>query len=156
MADAELLRYAAEFRFAVIGDGISSRMCAAISDPLCAAINVIGVSGQVMECALDSCNHVFIQLADGRVLDPTADQFSPLPAVYLGDATEVHLTALPRQAAEHWAPLLQDFKRIAPQYSAREVGGMVRRVLASLPPGLCDLPGCTSGYPPQSCSNRMP
>ena len=30
-------------------------------------------------------NHIWIRLADGRVLDPTADQFGDYPPVYLGD-----------------------------------------------------------------------
>jgi len=145
MTDAELLQYASEFRFAVIGDETSSRMCAAISDPLCAALAVQGVPAQVMENVLEDCNHVFLQLPDGRVLDPTADQFNrgssgPLPAVYLGGVTSIHTNAVVRQEAKVWVPLLLELKRLAPHYSAREVGGMVRMALATLPPGLCELP----------------
>lgn len=152
MTDSELLHYAAEFRFAVIGDGASSRMCAAISDPLCAALAVLGVPAQVMETVLEDCNHVFLQLPDGRVLDPTADQFNsagspPLPAVYLGDVTRNHTNATVRPEAAVWAPLLLEFKRFVPRYSAREVGGMVRMALATLPPEMCELPGHTASTP---------
>lgn len=76
MTDVELLQDASEFRDAIFGDKDSARMCAAISDPLCAALEVKGVPAQVMESNPGESNHVFIQLQDGRVLDPTADQFN--------------------------------------------------------------------------------
>lgn len=145
MTDTEILQYASEFRFAVIGDRNSARMCAAISAPLCAALVVLGVPSLVMESNLCDCNHVFIQLQDGRVLDPTADQFnwcssSHLPGVYLGRGTKIHANAQEHRQAECWKPLLQEFKRFAPQYSAQEVGSMVRLTLATLPAGMCELP----------------
>lgn len=145
MTDSELLQYASEFRAAIIANGESVRMCAAISDPLSAALAVKGVATTVMESDLGECNHVFLKLQDGRVLDPTADQFNwcsrrKLPGVYLGSATTIHENAVERQEGDCWGPLLREFKRLTPEYSAQEVGGMVRMVLATLPAGLCELP----------------
>ncbi len=145
MKDADLLQFVSEFRASIIGDNDSAWMCAAISGPLCAALEVKGVSSQLMESDLGECNHVFIQLHDGRILDPTADQFnwcsaSPLPGVYLGPEAIIHTNAVPSQHAECWKPLLREFKRFAPQYSAAEVGSMVRSTLATLPAGICELP----------------
>lgn len=145
MTDTELIQYALEFRAAIIGDKNSARMCAAIGDPLCAALAVKGVPTMVMESDLGECNHVFLQLQDGRVLDPTADQFNwrssqPLPGVYLGCGTSIHENATERRESECWKPLLSEFKRLAPQYSAYEIGNMVRTVLATLPAELCELP----------------
>lgn len=145
MLDSDLLQFAMDFRAAIIGDKDSAWMCAAISGPLCAALEVKGVSCQLMESDLGECNHVFIQLQDGRILDPTADQFNwcsanPLPGVYLGPEKIIHADAVPSQHAECWKPLLREFKRLAPQYLAREVGTMVRSALATLPTGICELP----------------
>lgn len=145
MIDADLLQYASEFRDAIIGDRDSARMCAAISAPLCAALAIKGVPALVMESDLKECNHVFILLPDGRVLDPTADQFnrcsSPsLPGVYLGHSMAIHENARRYRQDEIWMPLLMECKRFVPEYSAREIGKMVRQVLATLPAGLCELP----------------
>ena len=145
MTDADLQQYASDFRAAIIGNGESARMCAAISDPLSAALSVKGVTTTVMESDLEECNHVFLKLQDGRVLDPTADQFNwrsqrQLPGVYLGNATTIHWGAIERHEGRCWAPMLREFKRLAPEYSAQEVGFMVRMVLATLPAGLCELP----------------
>jgi hypothetical protein len=120
-------------------------MCAAISGPLCAALATMGVSSRLMESDLGECNHVFLQLQDGRVLDPTADQFNwcsarHLPGVYLGHGVAVHDNATECHQTEIWMPLLLEFRRLVPQYSAREIGRMVRLTLATLPPGICELP----------------
>ena len=124
-------------------------MCAAISGPLWAALSVMGLSTRLMESDLGECNHVFIELNDGRVLDPTADQFNwcssyQFPEVYVGQITTIHENAVASQFGEYWKPLLQEFKQICPSYSASEVGGMVRLALSTLPPGFCDLPNETN------------
>ncbi len=143
--DVEVLQYATQFRHAIIGDGDSTQMCAAISGPLASAFAIKGIPALVMESDLGICNHVFLRLADGRILDPTADQFNwcssqSLPGVYLGPETAIHKNAWEHRQAVCWMPLLEEFRRFAPQLSALEVGTMVRQVLMSFPPSFCQLP----------------
>ncbi len=145
MTDADLLQYASEFRAAIIGDRDSSRMCAAICGPLAATFTVKGRRTLLMESELGTCNHVFIQVEDGRVLDPTADQFNRqgepgFPRVYLGPATTIHRNASVCGHAEYWAPLIKQLARLVPQLSAHEVGQTVRLALSTLPASLCQLP----------------
>lgn len=95
MTDGEIITFATEFREGVL-DGASSKwMCAAVSWPLCTLLGINGVKGTCVESDLGEMNHIWILLDDGRVLDPTADQFNDLfprqyPPVYLGKRTELH------------------------------------------------------------------
>jgi len=52
---------------------------------------------------LPEMNHYWLELPDGQVLDPTADQFNdedgfehlrPLPPVYIGKPLDIHRAAL--------------------------------------------------------------
>ena len=140
MTDEELTRYATHFRNAILRGGPSAWMCAAISAPLCAALATFGVQSRLLESDLGDCNHVFLQLTDGRVLDPTADQFNwcspaPLPPVYLGLPETIHQSACPYHG-QCWNELLREFKRLVPALDADAVGGMVRMALATLPAGM--------------------
>lgn len=135
--DQYILQFTIEFRAAILGGGDSARMCAAISGPLCAALTVQGVSCRLLESDLGECNHVFIQLNDGQVLDPTADQFNSrsqdsLPEVYLGQKTWIHEGVSCTDFEQIWLPLLQEFKRLEPNYRGESAGQMVREVLMSL------------------------
>jgi hypothetical protein len=55
-----------------------------------------GVDCDAVESDLGEMNHIWIRLADGRSLDPTADQFcqlfgiNPMPPVYLGPPVAIH------------------------------------------------------------------
>ena len=144
MTDIELIEYASEFRRAVIGDAPCAWWCAAISAPLCAALCVIGASVQIVENDLGECNHVFLRLSDGRILDPTADQFNlfnrvVLPGVYLGKPSAIHVGAA-AYGGQCWDEFMREVKRLLPAMGADEVGGMVRMTLATLPAGLVQLP----------------
>lgn len=94
MTDSELLEFAASFREGVLEGHPSRFMCAAVSWPLAALLRCSGVDCETVEVDLGDCNHVWIRLADGRALDPTADQFNffprQYPPVYLGEPTELH------------------------------------------------------------------
>lgn len=91
MSDADLIEFATEFREGILGDRSSRDMCAAVSWPLAGLLCVFGVKCETVESDLGYCNHVWIKLAGGRVLDPTADQFDPrYPPVYLGPPMEIH------------------------------------------------------------------
>lgn len=137
MKDSELLQYAKEFRAAIIGEASSSRWCAAISAPLCAALNAIGVKAGLLETDLGECNHVFLVLEDGRVLDPTADQFNwisknELPGVYLGAQSIIHDGGR-QYDFELWTSFISSIKPLLPDLNAKELGAMMRKVFDSMP-----------------------
>lgn len=98
MTDADLIKFAADFRDGIIGDGPSTWMCAAISWPLAGLLNFHGVQCVCVETDLGHCTHIWIRLADGRALDATADQFNhfndcDFPEVYLGPPANIHVEA---------------------------------------------------------------
>lgn len=135
--------YAEEFREVVLQGASSERMCIALSAPLHAALQVLGVPSRLMETSFGEFSHVFISLDDGRVLDPTADQFNgcsneKLPGVYLGVPAGIHGGATPWPDGQEWQALMEQLKRLYPAFHAREVGKTVGLVLRSLPAGLCD------------------
>ncbi len=76
MTDKQLLRCATQFRKGLIGKGGSYMCCGMISWPLAALLGASGVKCRTVEGDLGHCNHIWIELEDGRVLDPTADQFN--------------------------------------------------------------------------------
>lgn len=90
MTDTELVEFAADFREGVLGGRGSALMCAAVCMPLVTLLGLYGVEAKLMESETDACNHIWLLLADGRVLDPTADQFEGMPPVYLGPPTTLH------------------------------------------------------------------
>lgn len=101
MSDEELITFANDFREGILGGRPSAWMCAAISWPLANLLRCFGVECSCEEGDLGDCNHVWIELQDGRVLDPTADQFNyfpkQYPPVYLGAATELHPSPTPQK-----------------------------------------------------------
>jgi hypothetical protein len=98
MLDAELIEVASEFRRGMIGDRSSEGCCFMVSAPLASLLRgVYGVPCDLVESDrtdMDTAcyEHVWIRLADGRVLDPTFDQFcsEDRVPVYLGAPTEFH------------------------------------------------------------------
>lgn len=97
MNDAKLLKFVKGFRGGIVGRKGSEFMCFAVCAPLVTLLNMSGVKSTMREGAVQfeigSINHFWIELADGRVLDPTADQFNrilmdKLPKIYLGAAVE--------------------------------------------------------------------
>lgn len=99
MTDRQLVRFAAGFREGILDGGPSDMMCAAVCWPLVTLLNMHGVKCEAtesrgIETSFGTSNHIWIRLADGRALDPTADQFSSkarqYPPIYLGEPTEIH------------------------------------------------------------------
>jgi hypothetical protein len=102
VTDAELIEAAAEFRAGILGRRSSEGMCAVVCWPLQGYLSALhGITADVTKGEIDIegaawCNHLWLKLPDGRVLDPTLDQFNgPLgrkfPAVYLGEpVAKVH------------------------------------------------------------------
>lgn len=76
-----------------------SMMCFAICAPLQGYLSFLGVEANLIEGEIrgSDCNHVWLELQDGRILDPTADQFKTptgegMPKIYLGKQPDWYLT----------------------------------------------------------------
>ncbi len=96
MTDAELIECCQEFRDGILDGRPSNWMCAMVCYPLVTLLGMYGVKAELVETDMGECNHVWMRLADGRALDPTADQFNDLfpdlkmPPVYLGPPSKLH------------------------------------------------------------------
>jgi hypothetical protein len=96
MKDAELLKLAADFRNGLLEGRSSTAMCFAVCAPLDGFLHFNNYRTRLVvgEVAVPGdprgmlCEHYWLELEDGRILDPTADQFTtptnPMPAVYIG------------------------------------------------------------------------
>lgn len=97
MKDEILKAFALSFRNKVIGYSSSEGWCRTVSSSLLPLLAEHGVKGVLEQAevykergnAASLVSHTFIRLDDGRILDPTADQFrSPtgnqMPKVFLG------------------------------------------------------------------------
>lgn len=104
-SDKELKRFCLEFRDGILGSRSSESMCFALSGRLRSLLNSIyGVETELIEGIVKTCvyvsNHFWLQLADGRILDPTADQFNDalkkkMPKIYLGEKPDWYLLSPP-------------------------------------------------------------
>jgi hypothetical protein len=91
LSDTELVAIGAEFRDDILGGATSAMRCAMVCYPLAGYLSFLGQSITVQETLVGNGNHVWLLLPDGRVLDPTADQFdATLPPVYLGPRLAMH------------------------------------------------------------------
>jgi hypothetical protein len=100
MTDDELIIECMSFREGLIGKNASPEgMCFAVSAPLSSYLRVAhGLDVELVKSdheknpASQWYEHYWIKLPDGRVLDPTFDQFcseEPVP-IYIGNPTEFH------------------------------------------------------------------
>jgi hypothetical protein len=88
--DATLKRIARDFRSGVLGTRSSRLMCMAISAPLQGYLSALYDFETTLETVdFPDCDHVWLRLPDGRILDATADQFG-LEPVYLGQVPELY------------------------------------------------------------------
>lgn len=90
-----ILKIATEFREGLLEGRTSDSMCWVICHPLAGYLAYLGVDcgsvidGRVMQEG-NWCGHCWIDMRNGQILDPTADQFSTpegqpaMPPVYLG------------------------------------------------------------------------
>jgi hypothetical protein len=99
MNDAELIDFVSGFRDGILDGREPYGMCFMICAPLVTLLNMHGVECEMVEGPVtvsdDFANHIWLELDDGRVLDPTASQFNgsqrqALPPVYLGPPTAIH------------------------------------------------------------------
>jgi hypothetical protein len=95
LSDADLLDIAMDFRAAIVGAGSSARRCGMVCWPLEGYLRFLGQLVETQETVVGDTTHVWLLLPDGRVLDPTADQFdTTLPPVYLGPKLVMHTGAV--------------------------------------------------------------
>ncbi len=92
---AEIIEIATDFREGMLEGKSSTSMCWILSHPLAGFLSFCGidcgsvVDGNVKQGPL-SLHHCWIDMRNGIILDPTADQFvspetnEPMPPVYLG------------------------------------------------------------------------
>lgn len=86
MNDKTLIRIVSSFRSGILGKNGSHRACFMVCAPLAGMLRCYGVDVELIEGMVEEGNHFWLRLADGRALDPTADQFDArLPRVYLGE-----------------------------------------------------------------------
>jgi hypothetical protein len=100
MRDKELRKIAWDFRVGLIGrKGSPEGCCFMVSAPLAGLLSAVyGMKVDLVKSdhsgltGSDCIEHYWIGLEDGRVLDPTFDQFcseEPVP-IYIGSPTEFH------------------------------------------------------------------
>lgn len=95
MGDKELIKITTEFKKGLLGKRESKAMCFMICLPLQGYLSSCGIETELIEGKFETdigtWNHFWLQLADGRILDPTADQFNSqiintqMPKVYIGE-----------------------------------------------------------------------
>jgi hypothetical protein len=82
------------FRNGILGNRQSDNMCAAICYPLQGYLSFLGIETEIIEADFGNTNHVWLKMKDGRIIDPTADQFSgpslKFPKVYIGDLPPIY------------------------------------------------------------------
>lgn len=96
--DREIIKFVGHFRAGIIEDRPSRGHCFMVCAPLVTLLNMHGVNCRLVhgEAQRDGhrTEHYWLALADGRVLDPTADQFDlAYPPVYLGAPLPIHRKA---------------------------------------------------------------
>ncbi len=104
MSDKELLAYVRSFRRGILQGRKPDRMCAMICEPLASLLDICGVHTEVVTVDFPTTDHVFLKLADGRILDPTASQFNQrgvrFPVVYLGPLPDLFMLWMAQADAE--------------------------------------------------------
>ena len=99
--DLALLNFAKGFREGLLMDKPSNWMCRAVCMPLQTLLGMSGYETQITEGTVIAdeaeIEHTWLTLDDGRVLDPTADQFNEyiseldMPPVFLGPLPSFYL-----------------------------------------------------------------
>lgn len=93
MTDKQLIRYVRSFRYGIIGRRKSRAFCFMVCAPLETLLQLAGVPCAISSGMVENWEHFWLTLPDGRILDPTADQFTlGLPPVYLGELPPAYAT----------------------------------------------------------------
>lgn len=93
-----IYRIAVDFRKGILNGKPSNWMCRAVCLPLQGYLGILGYEVELRDGVLfdtdgDELYHTWLRLPDGRILDPTADQFNEamgksMPPVYIGELPE--------------------------------------------------------------------
>jgi hypothetical protein len=92
--DKQLLKIATEFRKGMLGKDSSRGYCGMVCFALQGYLNAMGIKTTLYEGDWGEGNHIWMVLEDGRVLDPTIDQYNYItpkyPMVHLGEPLDAH------------------------------------------------------------------
>lgn len=86
-----LMKVVSEFRSGILQGRKSNLMCVAVCSPLEGYLRAIhGIDTHAVCGTIDEMEHFWLEMGDGRIIDPTADQFlkpdgNPMPEVYVGE-----------------------------------------------------------------------
>jgi hypothetical protein len=107
MTDREILKIAREMRSGLLENTKPAGMCFVVSAALGGYLSMLGLDCRLIKRDFGFTNHVWLELPDGRVLDPTADQFNKrlrnkFPKIYLGELPKIYRRwSSPQIGAEH-------------------------------------------------------
>lgn len=84
------------FRKGMLGDRPAKQWCVAVSCSLAGFLKFCGYSCEIINGSIGYCQHCWIALGSGLILDPTADQFrNPsgefMPKVYIGEKPDWYI-----------------------------------------------------------------
>lgn len=95
MTDKQLIKFVSQFRKGILGRRGPQRMCDAVCMPLVPYMGLMGIdanliAGEIKDDVNGWWGHYWIELSDGRIIDPTASQFKTptgedMPEIYLGE-----------------------------------------------------------------------
>lgn len=101
LTDKQLLKICSQFRTGVLGSrGKSHNKCYMVTAPLHAYLKFLKIECELVEGFVTIgeaiTNHFWLLLPDGRIIDPTADQFNEvrqkdMPKVYLGEKPDWYM-----------------------------------------------------------------
>ena len=91
--DAALRKIVTGFRRGLLGNRPSTQMCFTVCAPLQGLLEIYGHKTEMVEGDFGHTNHFWLRFSDGRIIDPTADQFKKpdggkMPRVYIGEKPE--------------------------------------------------------------------
>ncbi len=82
MNDAEIISLVKEFTKGILDNKSTTDMCYMVCSPLASYLSMCGIECMLTEGNIIHCDnelhHFWITLSDGRIIDPTADQFGLL------------------------------------------------------------------------------
>lgn len=89
MNKIDLKREVREFTNGLLGKNSTESMCYIVGAPLEGYLRAIGYDARLVEGYVGGDHHWWIELEDGTIVDPTADQFKengfkPMPKNYVG------------------------------------------------------------------------
>lgn len=93
MTDKELKKIVTGFTKGILGNQSTAHKCYIVCSPLSTYLEFCGIGNKLTEGVLrfgkDEYHHFWITLKDGRIIDPTADQFNEVsglksPMVFVG------------------------------------------------------------------------